>query len=55
LARQGLFMLPPETAHDLSLEMMRLTLRGGVGRMMRARVPDSPREVMGLVFPNPLA
>lgn len=52
LARQGLFMLPPETAHEFSLEMMRFALRGGAARLMRARVPDSPRMVMGLSFPN---
>lgn len=54
LARQGLFMLPPETAHEFSLEMMHFALRGGLARMMRARVVDSPREVMGLLFPNPV-
>ncbi|MEW5839334.1 MAG: quinone-dependent dihydroorotate dehydrogenase [Pseudomonadota bacterium] len=54
LARQGLFLLPPETAHEFSLEMMRFALRDGLARMMRARVPDSPREVMGLNFPNPV-
>ena len=52
LARQGLFMLPPETAHEFSLEMMRFALRGGAARLMRARVLDSPRMVMGLSFPN---
>ena len=51
-ARQVLFMLPPETAHEFSLEMMRFALRGGAARLMRARVLDSPRMVMGLSFPN---
>ena len=54
LARKGLFMLPPEMAHEFSLEMMHFVLRGGVAKMMRARVVDSPREVMGLRFPNPV-
>ena len=54
MARQGLFMLPPETAHEFSLEMMHFALRGSVAKFMRTRVPDSPREVMGLRFPNPV-
>jgi dihydroorotate dehydrogenase len=54
LARGGLFMLPPEMAHETSLELMRLGLRGSLARWMRAQVVDSPREVMGLMFPNPV-
>ncbi|MEW6445336.1 MAG: quinone-dependent dihydroorotate dehydrogenase [Pseudomonadota bacterium] len=54
LTRGLLFLLPPETAHEVALEGMRLTLRGPLGRWMRSRVPDSPREVMGLSFRNPI-
>ncbi|MEW6766362.1 MAG: quinone-dependent dihydroorotate dehydrogenase [Pseudomonadota bacterium] len=54
LTRRALFLLPPETAHDLALEGMRLTMRGPLAAWMRSRVPDSPREVMGLSFPNPV-
>lgn len=54
LARSGLFMLPPEMAHETSLELMRLGLRGPLAHWMRAQVVDSPRKVMGLMFPNPV-
>jgi dihydroorotate dehydrogenase len=54
LARRGLFIFPPETAHEASLELMRIGLRGSLARWMRAQVVDSPREVMGLNFPNPV-
>ncbi len=54
LARRALFLLPPETAHKLTLEGMRLILRGPVASWMRARVPHGPRTVMGLNFPNPV-
>ncbi|MFZ5514395.1 MAG: quinone-dependent dihydroorotate dehydrogenase [Pseudomonadota bacterium] len=54
LARRALFLLPPETAHEVALEGMRLLLRGPLASWMRSRVPNSPREVMGLIFPNPV-
>ena len=54
LARRALFLLPAETAHEVALEGMHLFLRGPLGRWMRSRVPDSPREVMGIRFPNPV-
>ncbi len=54
LARRALFLLPPETAHEVALEGMRLLLRGPLASWMRSRVPNSPREVMGLTFPNPV-
>lgn len=54
LARRVLFLLPPETAHVVALEGMRLLLRGPLAFWMRSRVPNSPREVMGLTFPNPV-
>jgi dihydroorotate dehydrogenase len=54
LARRALFLLPPETAHEVALEGIRLLLRGPLASWMRARVPNGPREVMGLTFPNPV-
>ncbi len=54
VARTGLFMLPAETAHEWSLEMLRLGLRGSLARRLRSKVVDSPRDVMGLRFPNPV-
>lgn len=54
LVRRALFLLPPETAHEAALEGMRLALRGSVGDWMRSRVTPSPREVMGITFPNPV-
>ncbi|MDM7323112.1 MAG: quinone-dependent dihydroorotate dehydrogenase, partial [Gammaproteobacteria bacterium] len=54
LVRRALFLLPPEMAHEVALEGMRLLLRGPLAAWMRSRVPNSPHEVMGLTFPNPV-
>ncbi len=50
--RSLLFQLNPETAHDLTLKMMGLGLRGPVALAMRAMTSDQPCKVMGLRFPN---
>lgn len=50
LARPFLFSLPAETAHDLTLGLLR---RGG-GRLWPGEVPERPCSVMGLNFPNPV-
>lgn len=54
LARNLLFRLNPETAHDLSLHSMRWGQRLGLLRLFAAKVPERPVEVMGLRFPHPV-
>ena len=50
LLRPWLFRLEPETAHHLSLAALQRAHAWGVVRA--ARLPSSPRRVMGLDFPN---
>ena len=51
LGKPLLFSLDPETAHHLTLPNLQRAARLG---LMRARIPDNPRRVMGLDFPNPV-
>ena len=51
LARPLLFSLDPETAHNLTLPMLRSAAHLGVAQLMPKPVLDL-REVMGLRFPN---
>ena len=53
LARTALFSTDPETAHDLSLESLRLGHRLGATRWI-CRHRDQPVSCMGLEFPNPV-
>ena len=50
LARPLLFSLSEEHAHELTLAM----LRKRTGKLWPGSVPASPREVMGIEFPNPV-
>ncbi len=50
LARPLLFALPAETAHGLTLAL----LRHGAGQLWPDRVPERPATVMGLNVPNPV-
>lgn len=50
LARPLLFRLDPETAHGLALGALDAAARLG----WRQRIPASPRQVMGIAFPNPV-
>lgn len=55
LAYHGfLCRLQPETAHHIALKGLGLGCRGPVARMLAARVPLSPRWVMGIEFPHPV-
>ena len=54
LARNLLFRLSAETAHDLALDMISAGDRLGLGGLFSPNVPSRPREVMGLVFDNPI-
>ncbi|WP_028239297.1 quinone-dependent dihydroorotate dehydrogenase [Stutzerimonas azotifigens] len=53
LARELLFKLTPETAHDLSLDLIGAGGRLGLNGLF-ARQPVLPVKVMGLEFPNPV-
>ncbi|NTV94739.1 MAG: quinone-dependent dihydroorotate dehydrogenase [Thiobacillus sp.] len=53
LLRPVLFNLDPETAHNLTLDALRHTPTALLRTMLPA-VPDDPRQVMGLTFPNPV-
>ena len=54
LLRKPLFALPPETAHDLSLELLGAAERLGFLRCFLKDLPQKPVDVMGLRFPNPV-
>ncbi len=53
LARKALFTIDPETAHELSLESLRLGHRLGATRLL-CRTRRQPVTCMGLEFPNPV-
>ena len=53
LLRKALFATPPETAHELALEGLRLGYNTGATRLACRRV-TAPTTVMGLEFPNPV-
>jgi len=54
LLRALLFQLDPETAHNLTLSGLRNLHALGLLKPFLPRVPEAPRRVMGLDFPNPL-
>jgi dihydroorotate dehydrogenase len=53
LARRVLFAADPETAHEMTLESLRLGHRLGATRLL-CRVRSQPVRCMGLEFPNPV-
>ena len=53
LIRKILFTLDPETAHAITLKSLTLLYRLGVTRFF-PKPAYSPRQVMGLQFPNPI-
>ena len=54
LAREALFALDPEVAHDLTLSNLKRGEALGLSGLWQQRIPDDPRTVMGLNFPNPV-
>ncbi len=54
LARDALFALDAETAHNLTLDNLKRMHAVGLGRMLAPSIPDDPRVVMGLTFRNPV-
>ena len=53
LLRKALFSLPPETAHHLSLQSIRILYKTGV-LDEAPRVVTPPVKVMGITFRNPV-
>ncbi|AKJ70335.1 dihydroorotate dehydrogenase [Pandoraea thiooxydans] len=54
LARRALFCLDAEQAHHLTLGALRQAEHLGLGSLLGTAVPDDPRTVMGIRFPNPI-
>ncbi|MCL6269783.1 quinone-dependent dihydroorotate dehydrogenase [Sansalvadorimonas sp. 2012CJ34-2] len=54
LARSLLFRLNPETAHNLTLDMLGAGQRLGLLKLGMRKTPDAPVKVMGIDFPNPV-
>jgi len=52
--RKGMFMLSPETAHEVAVHAMAAGRLTGMSRLMAGSRPQHPVECMGLVFPNPV-
>jgi dihydroorotate dehydrogenase len=52
--RTGLFLLPPERAHDLALGALARGRLVGLPRLLGGCPPSAPVELMGLSFPNPV-
>ena len=52
--RSGLFMLPPEAAHDLALNALAAGRMVGLPRLLGGCPVSAPVELMGLAFPNPV-
>lgn len=52
--RKGLFLLPPETAHDVALNALSAGRLIGLPRLMGGRPESMPVELMGLSFSNPV-
>ena len=54
LARPLLFALDPEHAHGLTLSALDVANKLGIARCLGGRAIESPCNVMGLEFPNPV-
>ncbi len=54
LARPLLFLLDPETAHELTLPSVKLLQRIGCAGLPGKAIAGAPVRVMGLEFPNPV-
>jgi dihydroorotate dehydrogenase len=54
LFRPALFQIDPETAHNLTLCSLSNAYSFGLSSIVANRIPNDPRSVMGLTFPNPV-
>ncbi len=52
--RNGLFLLPPEAAHDVALNALAAGRRLGLPRLLAGCALSAPVELMGLHFANPV-
>ena len=52
--RKGLFLLPPEVAHDVALGVLARGRWVGLPRILGGCPPSAPVQLMGLDFPNPV-
>jgi len=52
--RRLLFCLSPERAHHVSLALISLLEKMGLSFIIAPSIPDKPRTVMGIEFPNPV-
>ncbi|MEX1669198.1 quinone-dependent dihydroorotate dehydrogenase [Zhongshania guokunii] len=52
--RRLLFCLSPERAHHVSLALISLLEKVGLSFLIAPSIPDKPRTVMGIEFPNPV-
>lgn len=53
LVRPVLFSMDPENAHEFTMKSLKVAGATGLSRL-NPKVPDSPRLVMGITFPNPV-
>jgi dihydroorotate dehydrogenase len=54
LLRPLLFTLDPETAHEVTLKLLKVAHVSGVGKLIYPAIEDKPVIVMGLSFKNPV-
>lgn len=54
LIRTLLFLLPPETSHHFTLNSLALASKIGLLTLLTPTIDESPKEVMGITFPNPI-
>ncbi len=54
LLRPLLFSLVPETAHEVTLKLLKAAHVSGLGKLIYPAIKDKPVKVMGLSFKNPV-
>lgn len=54
IARNLLFKLSAEQAHDITINMLKLPASVAIKGLYGSQVKDKPVEVMGITFPNPV-
>jgi dihydroorotate dehydrogenase len=54
LLRPLLFALAPETAHEVTLKLLKVAHDSGLGKLIYPAIKDKPAKVMGLSFKNPV-
>ena len=54
LLRPLLFSLDPETAHEVTLKLLKVAYLSGLGKLIYPGIEDKPVNVMGLSFKNPV-